>query len=146
MTLWSKSIQKSCANMDTTECKNILMLVHQKWLIRDDAEIDSDGYFYTVDRLKELIWYRSNAITSAEIEVLLRSHHTIKDACVIGFRMKNAVKYLVHLWYVWRMKMENKWKLQKRRYGNSNSFKKCHKPLSGKKTTKENFGIILTKF
>ncbi|XP_065169077.1 uncharacterized protein [Atheta coriaria] len=45
---------------------------------------DDDLYFYIVDRLKELIKYKSFQIAPAELEALLVTHPKILDAAVIG--------------------------------------------------------------
>jgi len=49
----------------------------------DIAKVDSDGYFYIVDRLKELIKYKGFQVAPAELEALLLQHPDIADAAVI---------------------------------------------------------------
>ncbi len=44
---------------------------------------DSDGFFYIVDRVKELIKYKGYQVAPAELEALLLSHPAIADAAVI---------------------------------------------------------------
>ncbi|MGH2729387.1 MAG: AMP-binding enzyme, partial [Actinomycetota bacterium] len=50
----------------------------------DIGYFDDDGYFYIVDRLKELIKYKGFQVPPAELEALLLSHPNITDAAVIG--------------------------------------------------------------
>ncbi|XP_025091257.1 4-coumarate--CoA ligase 1-like isoform X4 [Pomacea canaliculata] len=57
----------------------------QGWLHTGDvAIIDSDGFIYIVDRLKELIKYKGEQVAPAVLEDLLLGHLAIADACVIG--------------------------------------------------------------
>lgn len=44
---------------------------------------DEDGFFYIVDRVKELIKYKGYQVAPAELEALLLSHPAIADAAVI---------------------------------------------------------------
>ncbi|XP_017783007.1 PREDICTED: luciferin 4-monooxygenase-like [Nicrophorus vespilloides] len=50
----------------------------------DLGYIDEDGYFFIVDRLKDLIKYKGYQVWSTEIEDLLMSHKDIIEASVIG--------------------------------------------------------------
>ena len=55
------------------------------WLKTGDiAIIDSDGYMFVVDRLKELIKYKGFQVAPAELEATLVAHTGISDAAVIG--------------------------------------------------------------
>ncbi|WP_127025329.1 thioester reductase domain-containing protein, partial [Chroococcidiopsis cubana] len=49
----------------------------------DVAYVDEDGYFYIVDRIKELIKYNGYPIAPAELEAVLLSHPAVADAAVI---------------------------------------------------------------
>ena len=49
----------------------------------DIGYVDDDGYFYIVDRLKELIKYKAYQVAPAELEALLLTHPAIADAAVI---------------------------------------------------------------
>lgn len=54
------------------------------WLHTGDiAYVDDDGFFYIVDRLKELIKYKAYQVAPAELEALLLTHPSIEDAAVI---------------------------------------------------------------
>jgi acyl-CoA synthetase (AMP-forming)/AMP-acid ligase II len=50
----------------------------------DVGYADADGYFYIVDRVKELIKYKGYQVAPAELEALLVSHPAVVDAAVIG--------------------------------------------------------------
>lgn len=55
------------------------------WLHTGDVGYaDEDGYFWIVDRIKELIKYKGFQVAPAELEALLLSHPAIADAAVIG--------------------------------------------------------------
>lgn len=60
------------------------MLDADGWLHTGDiGYADEDGYFYIVDRLKELIKYKGFQVAPAELEGLLLTHPAIADAAVI---------------------------------------------------------------
>jgi acyl-CoA synthetase (AMP-forming)/AMP-acid ligase II len=55
------------------------------WLKTGDiGYADEDGYFYIVDRLKELIKVKAYQVAPAELEALLVTHPAVADAAVIG--------------------------------------------------------------
>ena len=55
------------------------------WLHTGDiGYADEDGYFWIVDRLKELIKYKGYQVAPAELEALLLTHPAVADAAVIG--------------------------------------------------------------
>lgn len=56
----------------------------------DVGYYDEDGFFYIVDRIKELIKYKGYQVAPAELEALLLSHHAIKDVGVVGVSDKVA--------------------------------------------------------
>ena len=49
----------------------------------DIGYADEDGYFFIVDRVKELIKYKAYQVAPAELEAILVSHEAIVDAAVI---------------------------------------------------------------
>lgn len=60
-------------------------LTKDGWFKTGDIAIrDPDGYYYIVDRRKELIKYKGFQVPPAELESLLLSHPDIVDAAVIG--------------------------------------------------------------
>jgi acyl-CoA synthetase (AMP-forming)/AMP-acid ligase II len=69
-------------------------LVDDGWLRTGDiARRDENGYFYIVDRLKELIKYKAYQVPPAELEAVLVSHPQIKDAGVIGVPDEDGEEY-----------------------------------------------------
>ncbi|WP_424926903.1 AMP-binding protein [Amaricoccus tamworthensis] len=55
------------------------------WLHTGDvARVDDEGYFFVVDRVKELIKYKGFQVAPAEIEALLVTHPAVADVAVIG--------------------------------------------------------------
>lgn len=57
----------------------------------DIGYYDDEGYFYIVDRLKELIKYNAYQVPPAEIEAVLLKHPAIQDVGVVGIpNLKNG--------------------------------------------------------
>jgi len=50
----------------------------------DIATTDADGFYYIVDRRKELIKYKGFSIAPAEIEAVLLEHPAVRDCGVVG--------------------------------------------------------------
>ena len=50
----------------------------------DVGLVDEDGFFFIVDRVKELIKYNAYQVAPAELEAVLLTHPDIADAAVIG--------------------------------------------------------------
>ncbi len=54
------------------------------WLRTGDlCRADEDGYFWVVDRLKELIKYKAANVAPAELEALLLTHPAVADVAVV---------------------------------------------------------------
>jgi crotonobetaine/carnitine-CoA ligase len=54
------------------------------WMHTGDAgSIDSDGYLYFVDRIKDVIRYRGNSVSSVEVENVLLDFPAVEEAAVI---------------------------------------------------------------
>ena len=61
------------------------------WLHTGDiGYADEDGYFWIVDRLKELIKYNGYQVAPAELEAILVTHPAVADAAVVGVRDEEA--------------------------------------------------------
>jgi acyl-CoA synthetase (AMP-forming)/AMP-acid ligase II len=61
------------------------------WLRTGDiGRVDENGFFYIVDRLKELIKYKGYQVAPAELEAVLVSHPKVKDAGVIGVQNREG--------------------------------------------------------
>ena len=66
-------------------------LVEDGWLRTGDiGRVDEDGFFFIVDRLKELIKYKGYQVPPAELEAVLVSHPKVNDAGVIGVPMDDG--------------------------------------------------------
>lgn len=50
----------------------------------DIAYMDEEGYFYIVDRKKDMIKYKGYSVFSREVEEVLYQHPCVKEAAVIG--------------------------------------------------------------
>ena len=56
------------------------------WLHTGDiSEYDKNGYFWVVDRVKELIKYKGFQVAPAELEGILLSHPAVADAAVVPY-------------------------------------------------------------
>lgn len=67
------------------------MLDGDGWLRTGDiGYFDEDGYFFIVDRLKELIKYKGYQVAPAELEGVLLTHPAVADAAVIPSRDEEA--------------------------------------------------------
>ena len=61
------------------------VLDDEGWLRTGDVGYaDDNGFFYIVDRVKELIKYKGFQVAPAELEAILLSHTAVSDAAVIG--------------------------------------------------------------
>lgn len=55
------------------------------WLYTGDlAKMDEEGYFYIVDRKKEIIKYKGYTIAPAEVEAALYEHPAVRECAVVG--------------------------------------------------------------
>jgi len=60
------------------------------WLFTGDiARMDEDGYFYIMDRKKDMVISGGHNVYPREIEEVLYSHPKIKEACAIGLPHPN---------------------------------------------------------
>jgi len=72
------------------------------WFKTGDVAIrDKDGFYYIVDRRKELIKYKGFQVPPAELESVLLTHPDIADAAVIGLESVSEATelpraYIVH--------------------------------------------------
>lgn len=70
------------------------------WLLTGDiARMDEDGYFFVVDRKKDMIDASGFKVYPREVEEVLYSHPDIKEAAVVGvkdpYRIENVKAYVV---------------------------------------------------
>lgn len=82
--IWMRGPQVMVGYLNNTEATAIT-ITPDGWLRTGDIGFtDEDGYFYVIDRLKELIKYKGYQVAPAELEALLLTHPAIADAAVIG--------------------------------------------------------------
>ncbi|KAF8178582.1 AMP binding protein [Mycena galopus ATCC 62051] len=99
--LWirGKTVMKGYLN-NPTATKN--SITPDGWFKTGDVAIrDKEGYYYIVDRRKELIKYKGFQVPPAELESVLLTHPDIADVAVIGLEsVKEATElpraYVVH--------------------------------------------------
>ena len=64
------------------ETKRVL---RDEWLFTGDiGKMDEEGYFYIIDRKKDLIKYKGYSLFPAELENLLYEHPMVKECAVVG--------------------------------------------------------------
>lgn len=62
-----------------------LVALGRKWIRTGDvAKMDEDGFFYVLERKKDLIKYKGWSIYPAEIENVVMRHEAVKSAAVVG--------------------------------------------------------------
>jgi len=65
------------------------------WLFTGDmARMDEDGYFFIVDRKKDMIKTRGENVYPREVEEVLFRYHKIKDAVVVGLPESFSVEVI----------------------------------------------------
>ena len=81
--LWIRGPQVMKGYLNNEEATN-QTIDPEGWLKTGDiAEVDEDGYFKIVDRVKELIKYKGFQVAPAELEALLLTHPSIADCAVV---------------------------------------------------------------
>jgi long-chain acyl-CoA synthetase len=74
-------VMKGYLNMDNETAKTII----DGWLHTGDiATMDEDGYFYIVDRIKDMIISGGYNVYPRDIDEVLFEHSKIQEACAVG--------------------------------------------------------------
>jgi acyl-CoA synthetase (AMP-forming)/AMP-acid ligase II len=82
--LWIRGPQVMRGYLNNAEATAIT-IDSEGWLHTGDvAQRDTDGHYFIVDRLKELIKYKGFQVPPAELEALLIAHPDVADVAVIG--------------------------------------------------------------
>lgn len=96
--VWTRSAQNMLGYWDNPEA-TAAALTADGWLRTGDAGyLDSDGYLYLHDRIKDMIVSGGENVYPAEVENVLMTHPGVADAAVIGVpdqRWGEAVKAVV---------------------------------------------------
>jgi acyl-CoA synthetase (AMP-forming)/AMP-acid ligase II len=88
--LWMRGPQTMAGYLNNAEA-TAATIDADGWLHTGDvAEVDDDGLFEIVDRLKELIKYKGFQVPPAELEALLITHPAVADVAVIGIPDEEA--------------------------------------------------------
>jgi acyl-CoA synthetase (AMP-forming)/AMP-acid ligase II len=88
--LWTAGPQAMKGYFDNPEA-TAATLDADGWIHTGDIGFaDPDGYFYIVDRLKELIKYKAYQVAPAELEALLLSHPAVADCAVVRYPDEDA--------------------------------------------------------
>ncbi len=88
--IWVRGPQVMKGYLDRPEA-TAQMIDKDGWLHTGDVGYaDDDGYFYIVDRVKELIKYKGLQVAPAELEAVLLTHPAVADAAVIPIADEEA--------------------------------------------------------
>jgi acyl-CoA synthetase (AMP-forming)/AMP-acid ligase II len=88
--IWIRGPQVMLGYLDQPEATRAT-LDEEGWLHTGDiGHADADGYFFIVDRLKELIKYKGMQVPPAELESVLLSHPSVADAAVVAQKDEHA--------------------------------------------------------
>jgi long-chain acyl-CoA synthetase len=78
-------VMKGYYNMPEENTKAFFELGGFRWFRTGDiAKMDEEGYFYIVERKKDLIKYKGYSVYPREVEEVLYKHPAVKEAAVIG--------------------------------------------------------------
>lgn len=78
-------VMKGYYNMPEENAKAFFELGGFRWFRTGDiAKMDEEGYFYIVERKKDLIKYKGYSVYPREVEEVLYKHPAVKEAAVIG--------------------------------------------------------------
>lgn len=88
--LWVRGPQVMCGYLNN-DAATAAMVDSEGWLRTGDvATVDEDGWFWIVDRVKELIKYKGFQVAPAELEAILITHPDVADCAVIGIPDEQA--------------------------------------------------------
>jgi fatty-acyl-CoA synthase len=94
-------VMKGYWNDSRADAEAFLEIDGKRFLRTGDlAQVDAEGYFFMVDRLKRMINASGFKVWPAEVEAMMYQHPDIQEACVIGARDEKrgeTVKALVVL-------------------------------------------------
>ena len=81
--IWTRGPQVMKGYLNNPKA-TMITIDNEGWLHTGDiGYVDENGYFFIVDRLKELIKYKAYQVAPAELEALLLTHPSVADAAVI---------------------------------------------------------------
>ena len=88
--LWIRGPQVMAGYLNNEEA-TAATIDSEGWLHTGDIAMrDADGFYFIVDRLKELIKYKGFQVPPAELEAILINHPEVADCAVIGVPDENA--------------------------------------------------------
>jgi long-chain acyl-CoA synthetase len=84
-----------------------LQVLQDGWLFTGDiARMDDDGYFYIIDRKKDLIKIGGFQVWPKEVETRLMQHPAVAEAAVVGKVRSSDSSEMIHAWVVLNPGME----------------------------------------
>ena len=81
--IWIRGPQIMKGYLNRAEATNESITQEGWYRTGDIGYVDEEGFFYAVDRIKELIKYKGMQVAPAELEALLLTHASIADVAVI---------------------------------------------------------------
>ncbi len=90
-----KNIMKGYLNRPEENTRSLIDLAGLTWLKTGDlVKMDEEGYFYYVDRKKDLIKYKGYSVFAREIEEVVVSHPQVKAAGIVGVPDPKVGQYI----------------------------------------------------
>lgn len=88
--LWLRGHQVMLGYLNNPEATK-QTIVENGWLRTGDiGHVDQNGFYYIVDRIKDLIKFKGFQVVPAELEGVILSHPLVADAAVIGKKDERA--------------------------------------------------------
>ena len=82
--VWTRSEQNSPGYFGLPY-ETAVLLTRDGWLrTGDGGHLDDDGFLFLTDRVKDLVISGGENVYPAEVELVLRAHPAVADACVVG--------------------------------------------------------------
>lgn len=81
--IWIRGPQIMKGYLNRPEATNESITKEGWYRTGDIGYVDEEGFFYAVDRIKELIKYKGMQVAPAELEALLLTHPSVSDVAVI---------------------------------------------------------------
>ena len=81
---WSYEAPTSCVVIGTIRKKLLLAFRDGFFRTGDIGQQDSAGYFYILDRLKDMIVTGGENVYSGEVEAVIYGHPAVREAAVFG--------------------------------------------------------------
>ena len=70
-------------------------VIRNEWLLTGDiGKMDSNGYFYIIDRKKDMIKVAGFNVYPRDIEDILYEHESVMEAAVVGMKNEDLTEFI----------------------------------------------------